>query len=86
MDSFKVCIEFPEKWFCVWAPKLALYNLEPMFNPSEDSIQVFDRHHKNFIQNFRIRRKFFKSSKVCIVFPQKWPCYGFCDRRLDLGF
>ena len=38
LESFKICLGFPGKWFCIRQPNLAFSRLEPIFRSSKDSI------------------------------------------------
>ena len=75
LGSFKVCLAFPEKWFCIHQPNLALWGLQPIFHDSEHSIKAFGRLQTNFIGNFKMARSCLSESfKVCLNFPEKWFC------------
>ena len=82
LKSSRVFLTFLEKWFCLRWPNLAFKNLEPIFYDSEDSIYAFDRLQHKFIRNSDLSKKFFKSLKVCLAFPEKL----FCIRLPNLAY
>ena len=87
MESFKLCLAFPAKWFGIRRPNLTFSSnchliIEPIFNHSEDSIEAYGRLQNKFIGNSSIGRNFLKSSKVCLAFQEKW----FCIRQPNLAF
>ena len=72
--SFNVCLAFPEKWFCIRRANFAFFNLLPIFNHTEDSIQGFGRLQNKFTENSNMERKYLNSFKASLTFPEKWFC------------
>ena len=47
MESFKICLAFLRKCFCIHRANLAFMSLVPIFNHSEDAMQAADFHFRN---------------------------------------
>ena len=82
MESFKVYLAFPEKWFCIRRPNLALLSLERIFNHSDDL--NFWQTSKQIYRKLQCREKVLYSSTKFVII-KAWAKSPWL-RRFDLGF
>ena len=72
--SFKGCLIFLEKWFCIYLESLVFSCRVPKFISTEESIYAFGRIENKFTGNSNIKKFFLVSFKVSLTFPEKWFC------------